>query len=1182
MRRLILLVLGLLAIGVAPPAAADQTKESYVADRFGRLTVSWSDDTAVTTVPNGGSIEVRAGRPFPGDLESALERTAALLASWAIDSSRTRLELVPASGNSIEAVELDARSVLIAIGPGSLPAIGLRTGQHADFRRAVIEPVDPALTSVERENGRVIASLPGALSATDQGRLAALPGIAAVRVAGGQLVIDLAPGAGLRDLFVEPDKQVIDIYPAGVPGAEQPPVAVDRPAARTATAAEDPAAAAPTAPPAEAPPPPPDASTEASTGTSAEAHPGGAVSRPAEPTPVRHAPPSEWPRFDALAIEAIVRGDGAVELRFGWPELVPAAIFTRGAQLWLAFAAKSGKIAVDTASFSRSAERFVGAIRQEPHPEATILRLSLTGEPTLEVDRNGNAWRVVLGTGPRPFGRDRQATTIEPSHGGILLPQVEQVVSLTDPVVGDRLGVGMARHVGSVTRVPARYVGARFLPAEQGAAWVRLTDGSGKVEPVAGGVRLGPANGVVSGPYDRTAGPATASSAVIEKVAENVAENAIQSVSEIDLASQGHTPIERPASEAATDLAPGEPEHVQKAAQEASHDEAPEATPEMDTAAHDGAPSQARHDTPARGAELATAATGPSPLGLARFRALPHASFWEQKGALETAINGADEAARLPLRHDLVRLHLAHALGTEAAALLDAMRPRVESSGLSPAAARADLALRGAASFLNGRLDEARAALGAASLIEDDETALWHAATLAALERWDEALAQWQRGQHLLESYPAATRALLGQQGIMLLLQAGWIDDAFALIDALRSGRLTAAAADRIDHLEALALARDGATDEAEAIWSRLAREGAPETRSRAIEALTLHDLEAGRIATDEALRRLDADSVHWRGQNDEFRLWQVLASLQRETGQPEAALRTLQAALVREPPVTAATAMTADMAAILDELFGAFGRGERDATTMLQLVRQYSELVAAGTDGDRQILALSEALSALDLPQPAIDLLRDRLRQSTARDADRARLGLALAGALAGAGERQAAVAALLDTTPVEQIEADLSEARRELLSQLGRSADAAPIAGRPTGEPGTPLEAALASARSALERAASEDPAAWREVMEATLGLDALLPARGPLDRQESEIVLIAATAARQLGEVAMVRQLSGRYAERLTADGDAAMLKMLSSTRDLGGAAADVPTDAASYIQNLQQALAAMPPL
>ena len=414
------------------------------------------------------------------------------------------------------------------------------------------------------------------------------------------------------------------------------------------------------------------------------------------------------------------------------------------------------------------------------------------------------------------------------------------------------------------------------------------------------------------------------------------------------------------------------------------------------------------------------------------------------------------------------------------------------------------------------------------------------------------------------------------ERGIILLLQTGRIDDAFAVIDGLRSQHLSTSAGERIDHLEAMALARDGATEEAQAIWSRLVQHGAPEIRTTALQSLIEQDLAAGRITPAEALDRLDADSVHWRGQRDEFRLWQHLARLQQETGQLETAMRTLQAALVREPPVTAAKAITTDMAQLLDLLFAEFATGERDATSMLQLFRQFSELVEAGAEGDRQVLSLSEALIELDLPDPAIELLRTRLRLSTARNASRARLGLALAHALASAADRQGAIAALLDTTPVEQIETDLSDARRQLLSDLG-----SPDTGAGNAEALTPLAAVLASARAALDRAAA-DPAAWREVVEATLGLEVLLPASGTLDRQASETVLIAATAARQLGEVAMVEQLARRYAGRLPADGDTAMLQMLATTGDLSGAAAEVPADAAIYIQRLRQALAAMPAL
>ena len=1169
MRRLILLVLGLLWVLGAPVAVAAEASESLIERQFGRLALYWSDSTTVTSERRDGTIEITTSRPFPSDLEPAVERLSPVLTDWAIDDGRTRLDLVPAPGKDIEVLPLDDRSLLIALGPSTLATLGLRTGQHEAFRRAVIEPVSRTSTSVAREHGRVIVGLPGSLSTTDLERLAALPGVAAARMAGAQLVVDLADGAGTRDLFVEPDKQVLDIYPTGLsddaPLASadpQPsPAPVAAPADSLVTEARLETAHSLTEP----------ESMEAETISASPADestselPVTTVDQPHEPVPADSAPAAAWPHFSELAIDSVAGADGIVELRFGWPNVIPAAVFTRGAQLWVAFAAKSDKIAVDTAAFSRSAGRFVNAIRQEPHPEATVLRLSLSKQPAIEVDRDGNDWRVILSSGAAPPSKDK-STTIEPSNGGILLPHVERAVSITDPVVGDRLGIGFAAPVGAITHVPARYIGARFLAAEQGAAWEQLIATSKTGKPAARGLWLGPTDGVVTGPYDHNTPHTIATTAASET----------EAFVETDAPSPREPMVDEPVDDAPTESAASETDrsHQIGSGEMTSEPRLPETAP--DAASDESPPGDDHANLPVMEADLKTGAVTPSPLGLARFRSLPQSGFWEQKGALETAINRADAGGRLPLRQDLVRLHLAHGLGREAKAQLDAMQPQRQRSGLPEAAISADLALQGVANFLIGQLDEALVQLGDARLAADSETALWHAATLAELERWDDASYEWQRGQSLLDAYPPETRAVLGERGIMLLLQTGRIDDAFALIDGLRSQHLSTAAGERIDQLEATALARDGATEEAEAIWSRLVQEGRPESRTTALRSLIEQDLAAGRITSAEALDRLDADSVHWRGQRDEFRLWQQLAKLQQDNGQLETAMQTLHAALVREPPVTASKAITTDMAKLLDLLFAEFETGARDATSMLQLYRQFSELVAAGAEGDRQVLLLSEALIGLDLSGPAIELLRSQLQRSTARNASRARLGLALARSLAGAANRQGAIAALLDTTPVEQIEPSLSDARRQLLSDLGR-----PDNGAESAENRTPVAATLASARAALDRAAA-DPAAWREVVEATLGLEMLLPASGTLDRRASEIVLIAATAARQLGELALVEQLSQRYSERLPFADDAAILQMLASTGDLSGAAVDVPADAAVYIQRLRQALAAMPAL
>ena len=563
-----------------------------------------------------------------------------------------------------------------------------------------------------------------------------------------------------------------------------------------------------------------------------------------------------------------------------------------------------------------------------------------------------------------------------------------------------------------------------------------------------------------------------------------------------------------------------------------------------------------------------TAPPAPGPLDLARFAASPGSGFWDQRSELLRAAEAADPPDPLALALELARLHVAHGLGPEALALLaDAPAP---SPLAGPSAAQA--ALTGAAHLLGGRHAPALDYLAHADLRADDETALWRAAALAALERWDEALANWQRGEPWLAGYTAANQAALGEPGVMLLLQTGRIDEAFGLLERLATLRLPAAASERLRELEALALERDGAIDEARTIWRDLAQEGSPEARSRGLLRLTASDLEAGRLSLDQAIERLTADSVHWRGQADEVTKRQRLAALQHSAGRSEGALATLQDALSAEPPAAQAALLTSDMTAIVDSLFDELARGERSATATLLLYRRYAELVPPGAAGDDKITGLAESLAELGLDDAAIDILGARLRQSEARAAGRAALGYALASHLARSGDGRAAMAALVDSTPIETIDEHLAEARRNLFAAIGRAGGTAPE--RAAADlPWAPLRD---RARQAF------DQGAWAAVIEAVAPIEAELPPLGRLDEQATEVVLMAATAARQLGEDPTIERLSAQYDERLATAADNAVLRLLSGAARFSGGATEVLREATGYTRAMRSALAEMPSL
>ena len=1127
-------------------AAHAATSEVPRDDGFGRLVVEWEAPVTISTGQRGETVEIRASRPFPARLEARLTTLGTLVTSARLNEAATLLALQPAPGVRVETATLDDRALTIALTSKDAPTLGLRLGRHAAFERIVIEPVNERRVELQLERSRVTLTLPGRLAAADRSRLERVAGIERVAAAGNQLILDLAPGAVVEPLFVGPDRQVLDVYPAATP----PGAAARSPTAPTPSSAG--AAAAPT----------PSAAVGPTTAAATDppAAPLSVVATPfaddAAPALGRVAAPWRPPSFPGLTIDAERRGGDTVEIRFTWPEPVPAAVFVRGDQLWVAFAAEHAGITLDAERFSAAARRFVTALREESRPATTLIRLGLVEAPTVQVERQDSLWLVRL-TATTGFGLDDSASEgsrpIEPPTSGLVLPKIDAVAMLTDPIVGDKLGIGMALAQTGQTARPFRFVGLRLQPAAQGAVWQQLGETVRGPQWTRSGLYLGVEEGVArtatGHPLPIPPAPLLETLPMALDTPLAPPHGATSQPAEVET-DDGATIIQTATTSQST------------AGDLAVASDVPVAMPAPSAVV--GETGSLRPPDAATPPEAAAAAAGP--LDLARFRAAPGRSFWDQRSRLLQAAESAGRQDDALVEFELARLHIANGLGPEAMSILATLA----EPGPLDGPATEWRALGGAARFLAGRYMAALDQLGHSALEADGETALWRGATRAALQQWDAALTDWQRGEAWLAGYETVNQAALAEQGIMLLLQTGRIDQAFALLEQTTAQALPAAAAERLRELEAVALERDGAIDEARAIWRDLASTGSPEARSRALLSLTLSDLETGRIEADTAIDRLVADSVHWRGQSDEVAKRRRLAAVQQAAGRVDDALATLQQALAGEPPADLAAAVTEDMTAIVETVFDQLTAGERSATATLLLYRRYAELVPRGRDGDARIEALAEALSDLGLDDAAVDSLRLRLAQSEVRDAGRAALGYALASILARNGDRRGAMAALVDSTPIDAIDDRLGNARRELFASIGRAEPALPDG------PEAPASALVEQARRSFDRGD------WQAVIEATTSLEPERPASGRLDAASTEIILLAATAGRQLGDDAAVDRLVARHGERLATVSDDAVLRLLAGNARFRGAADAVLGEASSYLALMREAVAGLPSL
>ncbi len=1079
----------------APARAAEAMVRVGLHDDYGRLVIEWPAPVEIRTERDGPRLNVQASRPFPARLDEVTGRLHRYLASLNLDAEGDGLAIETAPGVALAFELLDERLLVLDF-RDAVAELRLRVGQHPGFVRLVFEPVTAA-TRLQRTPEGLEVDLPGPISAWALRRLHEVAGVTGATLDGHRLALRLADTATARDQRVAPDKLVIDVSP--------PSTADIVDATREVTASRT----GPAFPLPQARPVPVSAADDAADavvpGETAVADLPGPVQDDAPPEP---SEPAGLPVDGPVIITGTRLGGGSAEIAFRWAGPVPAAVFIRGSSLWAVFGAEASAIEIDAEAFATAVGRHVTGLRRERHGSATVLRVALAGERSALVYRDGASWVVTL----RPADEKdelRDPPALEPAADGLLLPKITSVAALVDPVVGDRLGVGLALALTGPRPVESRFVGLRLLPSVQGAVWRTLAEPVEPDDVTGAGLLLTAAHGVLP----TSVQPAIATASATEPAV-------------------AHPPDEEPA-----------PSPVDAHAADESAGPSPEP--------HDDAPDE--HQAPDT--------SPPSPLGLARFAAN---DFRSRRAALLAALTTADAPGREAARLDLARLLVVHGLGAEALELLDAAT--VENDAAEATAAPAEAALTGAALLLMDRPAEAADRLGDRRLADDDEIALWRGAAAGATGAWDEGLGDWERGSAHLASYPLDLQAALAVPGVRLLLETGRADAAFALIDRLTALDLRPDRLRSLRRLEATALERDGATDEALAAWRALAESGPIEERAVARAAAMSLALAAGRLSIEEAIATLEADRRHWRGQKEEFALWQQLAGLQREAGRIDEALDTLRTAMHRLPPPAEAQAITGEMAAFFGAAMDELAAGQRSPTSALLLYRRFAELMPVGPEGDEAAATLSTALLATGLATAGTEILDDRLEIHAERDARRARLGLMLARLHVASGAPDRALATLVDSTPLGAVDAGLTADRQQLMAEaLAANSTAATLADGPAG--------ALLRARAAF------DVGDWPAVRLAASPLEAALPEAGPLDAEAGEVVLMLATAARQLGDAEEARRLARRHAEHMPGERDAALLGLLAGLPTFAGDTDRVLADATRHLHEARDVLAVL---
>ena len=224
-------------------------------------------------------------------------------------------------------------------------------------------------------------------------------------------------------------------------------------------------------------------------------------------TPATEATPS---KSSDVAMPQVVTEAGQTSLRFDWPANTGAAVYRRGAALWLVFSATSK---LDLDGLRAHTNGLLSAIDKVPAGNGTALRLIAADGINPSVRRAGNSWIIDL--------RNKDASTDAPiivdPRPSAAQPTVELHVhgasnplSIKDPVLGDTLIVVPVSELGRGVDNTRSFVDFRVLPTVQGVV-LRPNTNDLTVQTDADSIDVSRPKGLVlSGDHDRMLGSTVA------------------------------------------------------------------------------------------------------------------------------------------------------------------------------------------------------------------------------------------------------------------------------------------------------------------------------------------------------------------------------------------------------------------------------------------------------------------------------------------------------------------------------------------------------------------------------------------------------------------------------------------------------------------------------------------------
>ena len=352
-------------------------------------------------------------------------------------------------------------------------------------------------------------------------------------------------------------------------------------------------------------------------------------------------------------------------------------------------------------------------------------------------------------------------------------------------------------------------------------------------------------------------------------------------------------------------------------------------------------------------------------------------SFTKTKQALQYEVAFAKNARAKKQGHrNLAQFFFANGFEAESLAVLHEMVRGEPEYAQEPEY----LVMHGAASWLMGRMEDARTDLYHPNLDPYDEATFWRAAVVAGEGKLADAAYELRKTGTITQPYPKSIKMPTATLVAAAAVELGDVKQATQYLEVLSVDNPTQAQLDQIKYVSGKLKELSGDFDGAISDWEAVMDGRHRPSRAKAAVARTELLLKRDLFTVADAIEEYEKLRFVWRGDNFEFYLLRRLGSLYLDQKLYRNGLRTLRQAATYFPKNEESNQVTKQMSDAFHLLYLEDGADILPPVTAIALYDEFRELTPPGALGDEMIRRLADRLVGVDLLDRAADLLEQQV----------------------------------------------------------------------------------------------------------------------------------------------------------------------------------------------------------